>query len=193
MRRVCVNCGSNPGIGNIYMEAARNLGRTLVNHGLELIYGGSDVGLMGELANTVMQAGGYVVGVIPRSFAHKVSHRRLTELHVVSTMHERKQMMFNLSDVFIALPGGYGTLEEITEILTWAQLGLHKKPCGILNVSGFFDPLLEFLDRATEQGFIRREHREMLFVSDEPEELLDGFGSYVAPTVEKWIELTSGT
>ncbi len=193
MKRVCVNCGASPGFDTIYMEAARKLGSTLADRALELVYGGSEVGLMGEVADTVMRAGGYVIGVIPQSFAHKVSHRGLTELHIVNSMHERKQMMFDLSDVFVALPGGFGTLEEITEVLTWAQLGLHKKPCGIINVSGFFDPLLDFLDRAVEQGFIRREHRDMLLVSDEPEELLESFVSYVAPTVEKWVELKART
>jgi uncharacterized protein (TIGR00730 family) len=193
MKRVCVNCGASPGFDGAYMEAARNLGDTLARRRLDLVYGGSEVGLMGEVANTVIQAGGQVIGIIPQSFAHKVSHRGLTELHVVGSMHERKQMMFDLSDAFVALPGGFGTIEEVTELLTWAQLGLHKKPCGILNVSGYFDPFLYFLDRAVKEGFIKREHRNMLLVSEEPNELLDAFGFYIAPTVEKWVELKART
>jgi len=193
MKRVCVNCGASPGFDCVYAEAARKLGKTLAGRRLELVYGGSEVGLMGEVANTVMQAGGYVIGIIPQSFAHKVSHRGLTELHIVGSMHERKQMMFDLSDAFIALPGGFGTIEEVAELLTWAQLGLHEKPCGILNVSGYFDAFLSFLDRAVKEGFIKREHRDMLLVTEEPDELIDSFGSYVAPTVEKWVELKART
>jgi uncharacterized protein (TIGR00730 family) len=188
MKRVCVNCGSSPGFNGAYMEAARKLGRTLVSCELELVYGGADVGLMGEIADAVIQAGGTAIGVIPQAFAHKVSHRGLAKLHVVSSMHERKQMMFDLSDAFIALPGGLGTLEELAELLTWAQLGFHKKPCGLINVSGYFDPFLSFLDRAITEGFIRREHREMLHVSDDPISLLERFKNYTAPDVEKWIK-----
>ena len=187
MRRICVNCGSNAGFRSSYWEAAQDLGQTLVVQNLELVYGGSDVGLMGVVANTVLNASGRVIGVIPRSFAHRVSHQGLSELRIVESMHERKQMMFDLSDGFIALPGGFGTLEEISEILTWAQLGFHQKPCGLLNISGFFDPLLTFLDHGVSEGFIRQEHRRMLLVSRDPHELLEAFSSYVAPTVDKWI------
>jgi len=189
MKRVCVNCGSNPGKKPTYREAAQRLGRTLVSRGLELVYGGAEVGLMGEVANAVIEAGGVAIGVIPRSFAHRVSHRGLRELHIVESMHERKQMMFDLSDAFIVLPGGLGTLDEVTELLTWSQLGLHGKPCGLINVSGYFDRLLAFLDNAVSEGFMRREHREMLLVSKEPEELLDRFGSYSAPKIEKWLNI----
>jgi uncharacterized protein (TIGR00730 family) len=192
MKRVCVYCGSSPGCNRAYMEAARNLGSCLAGNRLELVYGGAEVGLMGEVANTVMQAGGRVIGIIPESFAQKVSHRGLTELHIVTSMHERKQMMADLSDAFIALPGGLGTLEEIAELLTWAQLGLHQKPCGLLNISGYFDPLLSFLDHAVSEGFIGQEHREMLLVSQEPEDLLERFRSYIAPKVEKWIDSPQG-
>ena len=191
MKRICVNCGSSPGVKPAYREAAQRLGRTLVSRGLELVYGGAEVGLMGEVANAVMGAGGVAIGVIPRSFAHKVSHRGLRELHIVGSMHERKQMMFDLSDAFIVLPGGLGTLDELAELLTWSQLGLHGKPCGLINVSGYFDPLLTFLDTAVSEGFMRREHREMLLVSDEPEELLERFGSYSAPKIEKWLDMGS--
>ena len=149
------------------------------------------MGLMGEVASAVMQAGGTAIGVIPQFLADRVSHRGLTELHIVTSMHERKQMMVELSDAFIALPGGFGTLEEMTEILTWAQLGFHEKPCGLINVSGYFDSFLSFLDHAVSEGFMKQEHRDMLFVSDDPATLLERFRSYAAPKVEKWIDLRS--
>ena len=193
MKRICVNCGSNIGFNPLFKEAAERLGRTFVNQGLELVYGGAEVGLMGVLANTVMNNGGSVIGVIPQSFAHKVSHQGLTEIHIVNSMHERKQMMFDLSDAFIGLPGGLGTIEEITELLTWAQLGLNKKPCGLINVSGYFDPFLSFLDRTVSEGFMKQEHREMLLVSEDPEKLLECFRSYSAPDIEKWMDLKRKT
>jgi uncharacterized protein (TIGR00730 family) len=191
MKRICVNCGSNSGFNGVYLETARKLGNALVNCNLELVYGGAEVGLMGEVANAVMRAGGTAIGVIPQSLADRVSHRGLTELHIVSSMHERKQMMVELSDAFIALPGGFGTLEEIAEILTWAQLGFHKKPCGLVNVAGYFDSFLSFLDHAVSEGFMKQEHHDMLFVSDDPATLLERFRSYAAPKVEKWIDLRS--
>lgn len=187
MKRICLNCGSSPGFDPVYIAMAHRLGKALAARNYELVYGGSEVGLMGEVANTVLKAGGVVIGVIPKSFAHKVSHPGLTELHVVDSMHERKTMMFDLSDAFIALPGGLGTLEEISEILTWGQLGLHTKPCGLINVEGYFDPLLSFLEQAVSKGFMRTEHKEMLLVSDTPEDLLMRFESYQAPTIEKWV------
>ena len=189
MKRICVNCGSSPGNRPVYREAARGLGRTLASRGLELVYGGADRGLMGEVANAVIEAGGTATGIIPRSFADKVRHRGLTELHIVESMHERKQMMFDLADAFIALPGGFGTLDEVTELLTWSQLGLHGKPCGLINVSGYFDPLLAFLESAVTEGFMQREHCEMLLVSDQAEDLLDRFNSYCAPNIEKWVDI----
>jgi uncharacterized protein (TIGR00730 family) len=187
MKRICVNCGSNSGSDPIYIEAARILGNLLVKSNLELVYGGAGVGLMGAIADAVMQAGGTAIGIIPKAFAHRVSHRNLTELRIVASMHERKQMMFDLSDAFIALPGGFGTLEEITELLTWAQLGFHNKPCGLLNVSGYFDAFLSFLNHATDEGFMKREHRNMLIVSEDPMTLLEHFKAYTAPNIEKWI------
>jgi uncharacterized protein (TIGR00730 family) len=187
MKRVCVNCGSSPGFDEVYRAAARELGNALVRRKIVLVYGGAEVGLMGEVANTVMETGGSAIGVIPQALADKVSHRGLTELHIVSSMHERKQMMHDLSDAFIALPGGYGTIEEITELLTWAQLGIHQKPVGLINVSGYYDSFLSFLDHAVSEGFMKQEHRAMLFVSEEPEALLDHFMAYEPPTVEKWI------
>jgi len=148
---------------------------------------------MGEVADTVLKAGGVVRGIIPELFAHKVSHQGLTELRVACSMHERKAMMFDLSDAFIALPGGFGTLEEVAEILTWAQLGLHAKPCGLINVDGYFDPLLSFLDSAVSKGFTKQEHRDMLLVSDEPEDLLNQIPDYNVPRVEKWVGVKTRT
>jgi len=187
MKRICVNCGSSPGFAPCYMAMARRLGQVLADRGYELIYGGADVGLMGEVANTVLQAGGVVRGIIPESFAHKVSHQGLTELCVVGSMHERKMLMFDMSDAFIALPGGFGTLEEVAEILTWAQLGLHSKPCGLINVEGYFDLLLSFLDNSVSRGFMKKEHREILLVSQDPTELLKQMATYKAPMVDKWV------
>lgn len=193
MKRICVNCGSSPGFDHCHMAMARHLGRAIIENEYELVYGGADVGLMGEVANTVLKAGGVVHGIIPESIARKVSHQGLTELHVVGSMHERKKMMFDLSDVFIALPGGFGTLEEITELLTWAQLGLHSKPCGLINVDGYFDHLLSFLDSAVSKGFMMQEHRNMLLVSDSPEDLLDQAAAYKPPTTEKWVGIKTKT
>ncbi len=169
------------------MKMAEKLGHGLIKHDLELVYGGADVGLMGKVADAVLKSGGSVIGVIPKSFAHRVSHQGLTELHIVESMHERKSMMFDLSDGFIALPGGFGTLEEIAELLTWAQLGLSKKPCGIINVNKYFDTLLSFLDGAVAEGFMKQEHRDMLLVEESPEELLDKLYTYKVPSLEKWV------
>ncbi len=186
MKRVCVNCGSSSGLNPCYLRMAQELGKAILERGLELVYGGADVGLMGEVADTVLNAGGSVIGVIPKSFAHRVSHKDLTELHIVGSMHERKAMMFDLSDGFIALPGGLGTLEEVSELLTWSQIGLSRKPCGIVNVNKYFDTLLSFLDGAVAEGFMKQEHRDMLLVDDSPGALLDKFYIYEAPSVDKW-------
>jgi uncharacterized protein (TIGR00730 family) len=172
---------------------AQQLGQALVARNYELIYGGAEVGLMGQIADTVMKAGGIVIGVIPNSFAHKVSHQGLTKLHVVDSMHERKNMIFDLSDAFIALPGGFGTIEEVAEILTWAQLGLHTKPCGLINVDGYFDLLLSFLDHAVAKGFMKQEHRDMLLVSNSPDDILKQLETYRAPKVEKWVGVKTRT
>jgi hypothetical protein len=188
MKRICVNCGSSPGARLEYRDAARHLGRVLVKRGLGLVYGGAEVGLMGELANAVLARGGEVIGIIPDSIADKVAHPRLTELRVVRSMHERKQRMFDLSDGFIALPGGLGTLDEFIELLTWGQLGMHSKPCGLLNVCGYFDGFLEFLDHAVEQRFVHAAHRRMVIVRERPEALLEAFEGYEAPRVEKWLD-----
>jgi len=193
IKRICVYCGSTPGTKPEYLRAAQVLGQLLVTNNIELVYCGADVGLMGEVADTVLAGGGTVTGVIPKSFADKVSHRGLTKLHVVDSMHTRKQMIFDLSDGFIALPGGLGTLEEIFEQLTWIQLGLHQKPCDILNVSGYYDNLLAFLDYAVSQEFIKQEHRDMILVEQSPDILLDKIFRYQAPNVEKWVGLKRRT
>jgi uncharacterized protein (TIGR00730 family) len=193
IKRICVYCGSTPGTKPEYLRAAQVLGQLLVTNNIELVYGGADVGLMGEVADTVLAGGGTVTDVIPKSFADKVSHRGLTKLHVVDSMHTRKQMIFDLSDGFIALPVGLSTLEEIFEQLTWIQLGLHQKPCGILNVSGYYDNLLAFLDYAVSQEFIKQAHRDMILVEQSPDILLDKIFRYQAPNVEKWVGLKRRT
>jgi uncharacterized protein (TIGR00730 family) len=172
----------------MYADAARGLGVELARRGLGLVYGGGHVGLMGIVANAVLGAGGEVVGVMPDHLvAKEIQHKQLTKLHVVATMHERKALMNDLADGFIALPGGFGTYDEFCEVVTWGQLGLHKKPCGILNVAGFFDPLLALFDHATAEGFIRPDHRAMVLVEGDPARLLDRCAEYRAPIVEKWL------
>lgn len=189
MKRLCVFCGSSPGAEPAYAQAARKLGSILAKSGIGLVYGGASVGLMGEIANSAMQARGEVIGVIPRSLVEKeVAHGGLTDLRVVDSMHQRKALMAELSDGFIAMPGGLGTLEEFFEVLTWAQLGMHTKPCGLLNVGNFYDRLLAFLDHAAEQRFIKPVHRASVLVADSPERLLAEFEMYRAPLVEKWID-----
>ena len=174
MKSVCVFTGSSAGIRPEYREAARDLGRLLAQRGIGIVYGGAHVGLMGAVADAALDAGGSVIGVIPQALvAKEIAHTGLTELRVVASMHERKAMMADLADAFVTLPGGLGTLEEFFEVLTWAQLGLHGKPCGLLNVCGYFDGLLTFTDHAAAEGFVRREHREMVFVADSPVVLLD--------------------
>jgi uncharacterized protein (TIGR00730 family) len=189
MTRICVFAGSSAGSRPAYRDAAEQLGRALVARGLGLVYGGARVGLMGVLADTVLQAGGEAIGVIPEALvAKEVAHDRLTELRVVSSMHERKATMADLSDAFIAMPGGWGTWEECFEILTWSQLGLHQKPCGLLNAGGYFDRLLAFVTHAVDEGFVRREHASMMSVAGTPDVLLDQLATYTPPNVEKWIE-----
>jgi uncharacterized protein (TIGR00730 family) len=188
MRRICVFCGSSPGRSPAYAQAAVELGQTLVARGLGLVYGGASVGLMGNLADTVLQAGGEVIGVIPETLIrHEVTHRGLPDLRVVPSMAERKTLMAELSDAFISLPGGTGTLDEMFEMLTWSQLGEHDKPSGLLDVDGFYSNLIAFLDHAVEERFLRPEHRAMLIVETSANALLDRFESYTAPKLEKWI------
>lgn len=192
MKRICVYCGSRPGSQPDYAEAAENLARALVKRNIEVVYGGASVGTMGVLANTVLAEGGHVIGIIPQSIvAREVVHRGLTDLRVVASMHERKALMAELSDGFIALPGGLGTLDEVVEILTWGQLGLHQKPCGLLNIRDFYRSLIDFLDHAVAERFITDVHRAMILVAEEPERLLERFEHYRAPTGVKGIERTT--
>ncbi|MCH5373214.1 MAG: TIGR00730 family Rossman fold protein [Planctomycetes bacterium] len=187
MRRICVYCGSSPGNRPVYAGAAKALAEVLVRHELELVYGGADKGIMGVIADAVLALGGKVHGVIPQMLMEKeIAHQGLTELHVVGSMHARKTMMAALSDGFIAMPGGYGTLEEIIEIVTWGQLRFHDKPCGLLNVDGYFDHLLAYLDHASQEGFLRLENRAMMLVDKDPAGLVQQFERYAAPHVEKW-------
>ncbi len=190
MRRICVFCGSSAGTNPAYAEAARAMGRELVARGMGLVYGGGHVGLMGVVADAVLEAGGEAIGVIPHALAaREIAHQRLTTLHVVASMHERKAMMAELSDAFIAMPGGFGTYEELFEALTWTQLGLHKKPCGLLNVAGFYDPVVRFIDHAVAEQFIRPQHRAALLVEQDPARLIDALESVTLPEVPKWIGL----
>ena len=187
MRRVCVYCGSSPGRNAAYASVAKELADALVRHEIELVYGGADRGIMGILANAVLDRGGKAHGVMPQMLMDKeIAHPGLTELHVVASMHARKSMMAALSDGFIALPGGYGTLEEIIEMITWGQLHFHDKPCGLLNVEGYFDHLLAYFDHAVAEGFLRRANRDMLLVDVDPIGLVQQFERYTAPQVEKW-------
>jgi uncharacterized protein (TIGR00730 family) len=190
MRRVCVFCGSNVGGRPEYADAARRLGELIATRGLGLVYGGGNIGLMGVLADAALRAGGAVIGVIPAALqAKELAHGGLTELFVVGSMHERKAKMADLSDAFAALPGGYGTLDELFEILTWAQLGLHAKPVGLLDVAGYFGPLLAAADHMTAERFVRPKHRELLRVADTPERLLDLLLHTPPPApVEKWLD-----
>jgi uncharacterized protein (TIGR00730 family) len=171
---VCVFCGSSPGNDPAFMAAAERFGRRVAERGIELVYGGASVGLMGVVADAAMAAGGRVTGVITESLAgHEIAHGTLSDLHVVTTMHERKALMSELSDAFVMLPGGFGTCEEFMESVTWAQLGIHDKPCGILNVDAFFAELFEFVRHAVTQGFIRARQVEALVISDDVDQLLD--------------------
>ena len=172
LSRVCVFCGSSSGTHPEYGQAVRNLGTVLVSNGLTLIYGGGSVGLMGELARSVLAGGGQVIGFIPKRIHQMVEALRLTELHVVENMHERKAMMYDLSDAFIVLPGGIGTIEEFFEVFTWYQLGIHLKPVGLLDVHGYFDRLLDFVDHMVAEGFLKPEHRDALVVEERPETLI---------------------
>jgi uncharacterized protein (TIGR00730 family) len=188
MERICVYCGSSTGANGHYAAAAEDLAEVLVRNDIELVYGGASKGTMGILADAVLQRGGAVHGVIPRILLEKeIAHTNLSELHVVASMHERKSRMAALADGFIALPGGFGTLEELIEILTWGQLLFHDKPCGVLNVLGYFDKLLGFLDHAHKEGFLSAENRDMLLCDKDPAGLIAQFERYDAPKTEKWL------
>jgi uncharacterized protein (TIGR00730 family) len=186
---VCVFCGSSPGARPSYRAAAERLAEAIAARGLDLVYGGASVGLMGALADAALARGGRVIGVLPRALATKeLAHRGLTELLVVDSMHERKAQMAARADAFIALPGGIGTLEEWFEVLTWSQLGFHAKPCALLDADGYFAPLLAFLDRAVAERFVTPAHRAMMLVDEDPARLLDALAAWRAPVVEKWID-----
>jgi uncharacterized protein (TIGR00730 family) len=188
VKRICVFAGSSAGNVDVYRTAAIALAEALSARGIELVYGGGCVGLMGVLADAMLARGGRVIGVIPQALvAREVGHHGVSELRIVESMHERKATMAELSDGFIALPGGFGTLEEMFEVLTWGQLGLHERPCGLLNVAGYFDGLLGFLDHARGQGFVNSSHRAMLLVDADPGRLLARFAGYRAPAVDKWL------
>ncbi len=190
MKRLCVFCGSSRGASKIYTDAARKLGRTLVKNNIGLVYGGGNVGLMGEIAHTVVEEGGEVIGVIPKAlFDKEVAYTTLPDLRVVNSMHERKSLMVELSDGFIALPGGLGTIEEFFEVLTWAQLGIHEKPCGILNINGYFDHLIEFLNYIVSQKFVNKVHQSMILIDNDPVKLIKKLESYEPPKIDKakWI------
>ncbi len=189
MQRVCVFCGSSAGARPAYLAAASALGSSLARRGLGLVYGGASVGLMGAVADAAMASGGEVFGVIPAALeAKEIAHPGLTRLEVVGSMHDRKARMSELADAFVALPGGMGTLEELTEMLTWAQLGLHRKPCGLLDVAGYWRPLVAFFDHAVQERFLRPQHRALLLVEEQPEGLLDALAAFVPATHEKWID-----
>ena len=188
-RRICVFCGSSPGARRSYADAATSLARYLAGKEIAVVYGGGNVGLMGTLADAVLEAGGDIIGVIPQSLVGKeLSHAGLSDLRVVGSMHERKALMAELSDAFIALPGGYGTFEEFCEVLTWTQLGLHRKPCGILNVEGYYDPLLALFDHAAAEQFVKPIHRRLVVSESQPEALVTRLLEYDVPMVAKWID-----
>lgn len=188
MDRICVYCGSSPGADPAYVTAAETLGRFLAAREIGVVYGSASVGMMGALADAALDAGGEVVGVIPAGLDEKEVAHPGVDLEVVDSMHERKQRFAELADGFVALPGGLGTLEELFEILTWAQLGIHEDPCGLLNVAGYFDGIVDFLDHAVAAEFVAPEHRDMLLVAADAESLLDEFECYEPPAVEKWLE-----
>lgn len=189
MKRICVFCGSREGASPIYAEAAKTLGVLLAGQGISLVYGGGGIGLMKLLADAVLDAGGQVTGVIPHALTiQEIAHTRVTDLRIVGSMHERKALMAELSDAFLALPGGYGTLEEFCEVVTWAQLGLHQKPCGLLNVTGFYDPLLAQLDRQVTEGFLSQTMRTLVIEAKEPEQLLAALKAFRSPVRERWMK-----
>ena len=193
MKRICVFCGSSTGHAPVYREAAEELGLLLAERGIELVYGGGSIGLMGVVADACLSAGGTVIGVIPDSLVGRevagkaVDHRGLSRMEVVDSMHTRKARMAELADGFIALPGGFGTFEEFCEIITWAQLGFHTKPCGLLNVNGFYDPLLGLFDHAVVEGFLRRQNRDLVLADTNPASLLAAMAVFEPEPVTKWL------
>ena len=188
--RICVFCGSSSGARESYAAGATSLARHLVANGIAIVYGGGKVGLMGKLADAALEAGGEIIGIMPQALVDKeVSHPRLSDLRIVASMHERKALMAELSDAFIALPGGYGTLEEFCEVLTWTQLGLHRKPCGLLNIDGYYDHLLSLFDHAVAERFLKPAHRQIVLSDSRPESLVKRLLEYEPPLLDKWIDL----
>lgn len=191
IKRVCVFCGSSSGKQEIYAEQARALGQAMTANGIGLVYGAGGIGLMGTIADTIIEANGEAIGVIPYALATKERAHSKAEMHVVNTMHERKAMMADLSDAFIAMPGGFGTFEELMEIITWGQLGIHQKPIGVLNVAGYYDPLLAMIDRAVEEGFILPRYRSLIVVASNAEALLEKLFQYEPlEGIVQWIEMS---
>lgn len=189
MKSVCVYCGSSVGHRQEYAQAARTVGQLLATRGLRTVYGAGNIGLMGVLADAALEAGGEVIGVIPEALvARELAHNGVTDLRIVSSMHERKALMADLSDAFLALPGGFGTFEELCEMLTWLQLGIHQKPCGLLNVAGYYDPLIAMFDRAVDERFLRPQHRKLLSIENDPVSLLDRLQHTQPPEVHKWLD-----
>ncbi|MEM6764396.1 MAG: TIGR00730 family Rossman fold protein [Bacteroidota bacterium] len=185
---LCIFCGSSPGKREVYTQGAQALGAHMVEKSISMVFGGGKVGLMGIIADEILTKGGQVVGVIPDFLMKKeVGHTGIQKIHVVDTMHERKQLMSEIADGFVAMPGGFGTLDELAEILTWAQLGLHQKPIGLLNTSGYFDGLLTFMDTMVEEGYLKAENRAMVLVDNDPRKLLEKMAAYSFPEVEKWL------
>lgn len=188
IQRICVFCGSRSGHHTIYRQAADELGRSLAQRGYGLVYGGGQVGLMGVIADAVMRHGGEVDGVIPRPMvSRELAHLQITRLHEVGSMHERKARMAELADAFIAMPGGFGTFEELFEIITWAQLGIHHKPIGLLNVAGYFDPLQHLMEQAISAGFVKPEHRQLTVIEAQPIPLLDALEGHAMPATRPWL------
>lgn len=188
IQSVCVFCGSSHGLAPEYELMAKEMGRAIALRGWTLVYGGGNVGLMGVVADAALAAGGKVIGVIPAALlARELGHRGVTELRVVNTMHERKAMMADLADAFVALPGGIGTFEEFFEVLTWAQLGIHHKPCGLVNTRGYYQPVLDLLANSVQEGFLRPEHRDLVLTADLAEELLSKLENHQPPLTAKWI------
>ena len=189
IKNICVYCGSNSGSRPVYTQVAREFGSLLAQRHIRLVYGGGRVGLMGTIADAVLAGGGEVTGVIPQSLvSREVAHLGLKDLRVVASMHERKALMTDLADAFVAMPGGFGTLEEFAEILTWAQLGLHRKPHGLLNIEGFYNPLLAFFDHAVAENFVRQSHRDLVIADKNPARLLDLLAEARPPNLDKWID-----
>jgi uncharacterized protein (TIGR00730 family) len=188
MNRICIFCGSSTGVRSEYADAAKAMGQALLRRRIGLVYGGGCVGLMGTVADAVMGGGGEVIGVIPEALVtRELAHGDITQLIIVHSMHDRKAKMAELADAFIALPGGYGTFEEFCEILTWAQLGMHRKPCGILNVNNYYEPLMRLFDNAVAEGFLRPANRRLVIEETDPSRLLDVLETYTPPQTEKWI------